>query len=61
MIFISHDLGVVQHISHRIAVMKDGVIVESGSVESVFDAPRSEYTRKLLDALPRLPSPSNRK
>ncbi|MEP7453627.1 ABC transporter ATP-binding protein [Phyllobacterium sp. SB3] len=61
MIFISHDLGVVQHISHRIAVMKDGVIVESGSVQHVFDAPRSEYTRKLLNALPRLPSPSNRK
>jgi peptide/nickel transport system ATP-binding protein len=54
MIFISHDLGVVQHMSHRIAVMKDGVVVESGSVEEVFDRPRHPYTRSLIASVPNL-------
>lgn len=54
MVFISHDLGVVQHMSHRIAVMKDGVIVESGSVEQVFDRPQHPYTRSLIASVPNL-------
>ncbi|MFS2175423.1 dipeptide ABC transporter ATP-binding protein [Rhizobium pisi] len=54
MMFISHDLGVVQHMSHRIAVMKDGVIVESGSVEQVFDRPQHPYTRSLIVSVPNL-------
>ncbi|PDS81173.1 ABC transporter ATP-binding protein [Rhizobium sp. L43] len=54
MMFISHDLGVVQHMSHRIAVMKDGVIVESGSVEQVFDHPQHPYTRSLIASVPNL-------
>ncbi len=56
MLFISHDLGVVQHVSHRIAVMKDGRIVETGPVEQVFDAPKHPYTRRLLTAVPSLQS-----
>ncbi|MDY4316423.1 ABC transporter ATP-binding protein [Pectobacterium actinidiae] len=51
MLFISHDLGVVQHMSHRIAVMKDGDIVETGSVEQIFDQPQHPYTRLLLSTV----------
>ncbi|MEZ2129713.1 MULTISPECIES: dipeptide ABC transporter ATP-binding protein [unclassified Sinorhizobium] len=54
MLFISHDLGVVQHMSHRIVVMKDGEIVETGPVESLFDDPRHPYTRDLIAAVPAL-------
>jgi len=53
MIFISHDLGVIQHISHRIVVMKQGAIVEAGSVEEVFERPRHAYTRQLIGSVPR--------
>jgi ABC-type oligopeptide transport system ATPase subunit len=52
MIFISHDLSVVRHISDRVAVMYFGEIVEHGSVKQIFDAPKAEYTRKLLSAIP---------
>jgi peptide/nickel transport system ATP-binding protein len=55
MLFISHDLGVIQHMSHRIAVMKDGRIVETGTVDEVFNDPKCAYTRRLLGAVPRLP------
>ncbi len=51
-IFISHDLSVVRLISDRIAVMKDGKIVEIGTTEEVFGAPKSEYTKQLLAAIP---------
>ncbi|MBB3428946.1 peptide/nickel transport system ATP-binding protein [Rhizobium sp. BK312] len=53
MIFISHDLGVIQHISHRIVVMKHGAIVESGSVKEVFERPQHAYTRELIASVPR--------
>jgi len=55
MLFISHDLGVIQHVSHRIAVMEAGRIVETGTVAEVFDDPQRPYTRRLLGAVPRLP------
>jgi len=55
MLFISHDLGVIQHVSHRIAVMEAGRIVETGTVAEVFDDPQHPYTRRLLGAVPRLP------
>ncbi|MBE5215797.1 ABC transporter ATP-binding protein [Pectobacterium sp. A535-S3-A17] len=51
MLFISHDLGVVQHMSHRIAVMKDGDIVETGTVEQIFNQPQHPYTRLLLSTV----------
>lgn len=49
-VFISHDLGVIRHISHEVLVMKDGEIVESGPTEQVFTTPASDYTRLLLEA-----------
>lgn len=51
LLFISHDLGVVRHISDRVAVMRAGRIVESGPVERVFTRPEDPWTRQLLDAL----------
>lgn len=51
MVFISHDLGVVQHMSHRIAVMKDGDVVEHGTVEQIFNQPQHPYTRQLLSTV----------
>ncbi|HEX3516345.1 MAG TPA: ABC transporter ATP-binding protein [Trebonia sp.] len=53
-LFISHDLGVIHHMCDRVLVMKDGAVVESGDVEDVFRNPRQDYTRTLLDAIPRL-------
>jgi len=53
-LFISHDLGVIYHVSDRVLVMKDGRVVESGSAEQIFNSPQAEYTQKLLEALPRL-------
>ena len=58
-LFISHDLGVIHHMCDRVLVMKDGAIVESGDVEDVFRNPRQEYTRALLEAIPRLSAGRN--
>lgn len=49
-IFISHDLNVVRGISNRVIVMKDGEIVEEGSVGNIFNVPRHPYTKELLKA-----------
>jgi len=51
-IFISHDLAVVKHISDRILVMNKGKIEEEGFPEQIFYAPKAEYTRKLIAAIP---------
>jgi peptide/nickel transport system ATP-binding protein len=53
-LFISHDLGVIHHLSDRVLVMKDGAVVESGPADDVFTHPTDPYTKALLDAVPRL-------
>src|SRR6185436_9639035 len=53
LLFISHDLAVVRFMADRIAVMKDGRIVESDSAANILDRPGHPYTRLLMSAVPR--------
>jgi len=55
-LFVSHDLSVVKHLAHRVAVMFKGTIVEQGDGDQVFANPRHDYTRRLLAAVPQ-PNP----
>jgi oligopeptide/dipeptide ABC transporter ATP-binding protein len=55
MLFISHDLGLVRHISDRVAIMYLGKLVETGATQAVFENPRHPYTRALLSASPSRP------
>ncbi len=54
MIFISHDLSVVHYIADRIAVMQSGQLVEVGPADEIMNEPKHEYTRTLLQAIPRI-------
>jgi peptide/nickel transport system ATP-binding protein len=54
LLLITHDLPVVANVCQRVLVLYGGYIVECGSVDSVFDAPRHPYTRALLDTIPPL-------
>ena len=56
MVFISHDLSVIRHISSNIAIMKKGKIVEMGNTEKVLKHPSNEYTQMLITAVPGLQS-----
>jgi oligopeptide transport system ATP-binding protein len=51
-LFVAHDIGVVRHISDRIAVMHHGKLVEEGTADQVCENPRDDYTKKLLSAVP---------
>lgn len=51
-LFISHDLSLVETLCNQVIVMKDGEIVESGSSKDIFDYPREQYTKDLLAAIP---------
>ena len=53
-LFITHDLSVVKFLSDRIMVMQQGRIVESGTADEVFSNPQTDYTRTLLEAIPRI-------
>ncbi|NWO56534.1 ABC transporter ATP-binding protein [Chromohalobacter israelensis] len=52
-LFITHDLGIVRHFADRVCVMRRGELIESGPTAEVFDTPRDDYTRMLIDADPR--------
>jgi oligopeptide transport system ATP-binding protein len=54
MLFVSHDLHIVRHISDRVLVMQHGEVVESGEAAQVMEAPEAEYTKRLLAATPRI-------
>ena len=59
-LFISHDLAVVDILSHRIAVMQNGRLVEVGTRDQILKSPREEYTKRLISAVP-VPDPSEQK
>ena len=56
---ITHDMGVVARLCDRVHVMRSGVFVEDGNVGKIFGSPENDYTRALLDAMPRLDSTEN--
>ncbi len=57
LIFVTHDFGVVSEICDRVVVMYAGQLVETGTVNEVFESPRHPYTRRLMDCVPRLGEP----
>lgn len=52
MLFITHDLHLARRLCHRVAVMKEGCVVETGAAEEVFGHPKEEYTKRLVEAVP---------
>jgi peptide/nickel transport system ATP-binding protein len=54
LLFISHDLDVIRHVSDRVLVFKDGRVVEAGDAQRLFVAPRHAYTRLLMSSAPSL-------
>ena len=56
-LFISHDLAVIRQIADHVLVMKSGLVVEQAPTEELFTRPGHEYTRQLLEAIPRAPVP----
>jgi peptide/nickel transport system ATP-binding protein len=61
LVFVSHDMSVIRHLCDRVVVMNNGSIVEDGTVDQVFDAPKDGYTRRLLAAVPRLDGDAERR
>jgi ABC-type dipeptide/oligopeptide/nickel transport system ATPase component len=54
-LFITHDLGIIAQLAERVAVMQRGRIVEQGGVEDIFYSPKADYTKELLNAIPKIP------
>ncbi|WP_306408832.1 ABC transporter ATP-binding protein [Leucobacter sp. UCD-THU] len=54
LLFISHDLGVIRHVADEVLVMRRGRVVEAGRTQAVFEHPQHDYTRRLVDAIPKL-------
>jgi ABC-type dipeptide/oligopeptide/nickel transport system ATPase component len=52
MLFISHDLSVVANLCDEVYVLRNGSVVEKGLTRAVFEAPESDYTRQLIEAIP---------
>ncbi len=55
-LFITHDLSIIPHLAHRVAVMKDGQIVEQGETRNILKNPSHQYTQTLLAAVPKFHS-----
>ena len=53
-LFISHDLSIVEKLCDRVMVMFDGTVVEEGTCNEIFKAPKDDYTKRLLNAIPHL-------
>ena len=54
-LFISHDLSLVNTLCENVLVMKDGLVVESGKCNDIFTNPKEDYTKGLIKAIPRNP------
>ena len=54
-LFITHDFGIIAELADRVAVMQKGRIVEEGGVEDIFYSPKADYTKELLNAIPKIP------
>ncbi len=52
MLFITHDLNLARTICDKVAVMKDGCVVEQGAAKEIFDSPKQDYTKRLIEAVP---------
>ncbi len=53
-LFITHDLSIIPHLAHTVAIMKDGLIIEQGKTEAVMRNPQQAYSRELLQAVPKM-------
>ena len=60
MLYVTHDLSVVAQLCSRIAVMRHGAVCEHGRLRAIFDAPSTDYTKRLLEATPRLRTKAER-
>jgi ABC-type dipeptide/oligopeptide/nickel transport system ATPase component len=58
-LFITHNLGLVARLASQLVVMQKGKIVESSSVNEFFKNPKMEYSKSLLEAVPKLPTQKN--
>ena len=54
-LFITHDFGIIAQLADRVAIMQKGRIVEQGSAEEIFYSPKADYTKELLEAIPKIP------